>query len=87
MALVAVTTLAIGFLLQALVPDLPLIATIALGAMVAPPDPVAATAVSRQGDAVPRAAAPSTWPLVQPPCALTCSTLDLCTADASCLRH
>ncbi len=47
-ALVAVTTLVVGFLLQALIPDLPLIAAITLGAMVAPPDPVAATAVSRQ---------------------------------------
>ncbi len=47
-ALVAVTTAAVGFVMQALVPGLPLIAAIVLGAMVAPPDPVAATAVARQ---------------------------------------
>jgi len=47
-ALVIVTTMVVGFLLQALVPGLPLIAAIALGALVAPPDPVAATAVARQ---------------------------------------
>lgn len=47
-ALVAVTMLAVGFLVQALVPGLPLIAAITLGAMVAPPDPEAATAVARQ---------------------------------------
>lgn len=47
-ALVIVTTTVVGFLLQALVPGLPLIAAIALGALVAPPDPVAATAVARQ---------------------------------------
>lgn len=35
-ALVAVTMLAVGFLVQALVPGLPLIAAITLGAMVAP---------------------------------------------------
>ncbi len=47
-ALVAVTTLAAGLVLQALVPGLPLIAAVVLGATVAPPDPVAATAVARQ---------------------------------------
>lgn len=47
-ALVVVTTLIVGFVLQALVPGLPLIAAIVLGAMVAPPDPVAATAIARQ---------------------------------------
>jgi len=47
-ALVAVTTAVVGFVLQALIPGLPLIAAIALGALVAPPDPVAATAVARQ---------------------------------------
>lgn len=47
-ALVAVTTAAVGVALQALVPGLPLIAAIVLGALVAPPDPVAATAVARQ---------------------------------------
>ena len=47
-ALVAVTTAVVGFLLQALIPGLPLIAAVALGALVAPPDPVAATAVARQ---------------------------------------
>ncbi|MBA3339641.1 MAG: Na+/H+ antiporter [Geodermatophilaceae bacterium] len=47
-ALVAVTTAVVGFVLQALVPGLPLIAAVVLGAMVAPPDPVAATAVARQ---------------------------------------
>ncbi len=46
-ALVAVTTAAVGFVMQARVPGLPLIAAIVLGAMVAPPDPVAATAVAR----------------------------------------
>lgn len=47
-ALVAVTTAAVAFVLQSLVPGLPLIAAVVLGAMVAPPDPVAATAVARQ---------------------------------------
>lgn len=47
-ALVGVTAMAVGVALQALVPGLPLIAAIALGAAVAPPDPVAATAAARQ---------------------------------------
>jgi monovalent cation/hydrogen antiporter len=47
-ALVAVTAFAVGLTLQALVPGLPLIAAFALGAAVAPPDPVAATAVARK---------------------------------------
>ncbi|MDF2825085.1 MAG: sodium/proton antiporter, family [Mycobacterium sp.] len=46
-ALVGVTAVSVGALLQALVPGLPLIAAIALGAAVAPPDPVAATAAAR----------------------------------------
>lgn len=47
-ALVAVTAFAVGFTLQALIPGLPLVAALALGAAVAPPDPVAATAVARK---------------------------------------
>jgi monovalent cation/hydrogen antiporter len=47
-ALVAVTAFAVGATLRALIPGLPLIAAIALGAAVAPPDPVAATAVARK---------------------------------------
>ena len=47
-ALVAVTAFAVGYTLQALVPGLPLIAALALGAAVAPPDPVAATAVAHK---------------------------------------
>jgi Na+/H+ antiporter len=47
-ALVGVTAFAVGALLQALVPGLPLVAGIALGAAVAPPDPVAATAVAHK---------------------------------------
>lgn len=46
-ALVGVTACSVGIALQALVPGLPLIAAIAFGAAVAPPDPVAATAVAR----------------------------------------
>ncbi|MDT5149540.1 MAG: monovalent cation/hydrogen antiporter [Mycobacterium sp.] len=46
-ALVGVTAFSVGIVLQALVPGLPLIAAIAFGAAVAPPDPVAATAVAR----------------------------------------
>lgn len=46
-ALVGVTAFSVGIVVQALVPGLPLIAAIALGAAVAPPDPVAATAVAR----------------------------------------
>ena len=47
-ALVGVTAFAVGIALQALVPGLPLMAAIALGAAVAPPDPVTATAVARE---------------------------------------
>ncbi|MFD7258728.1 Na+/H+ antiporter [Streptomyces sp. NPDC059874] len=45
-ALVFVTTAAVGFVAHAIVPGLPIAAAIALGALVAPPDPVAATAVA-----------------------------------------
>jgi CPA1 family monovalent cation:H+ antiporter len=47
-ALVGITAFAVGATLHALVPGLPLIAAVALGAAVAPPDPVAATAVARK---------------------------------------
>lgn len=47
-ALVGVTAFAVGAVLHAIVPGLPLIAAIALGAAVAPPDPVAATAVAHK---------------------------------------
>ncbi|MCV7173264.1 Na+/H+ antiporter [Mycobacterium manitobense] len=47
-ALVGVTACAVGVVLQAVVPGLPLIAALALGAAVAPPDPVAATAVANK---------------------------------------
>jgi CPA1 family monovalent cation:H+ antiporter len=42
------TTFAVGFALHAVLPVLPLAATCALGAIVAPPDAVAATAVARR---------------------------------------
>ncbi|MGW4407648.1 Na+/H+ antiporter [Nonomuraea sp. NPDC004702] len=45
-ALVFVTTAAVAATAHALVPGLPLAAAVALGALVAPPDPVAATAVA-----------------------------------------
>ncbi|MER7762381.1 Na+/H+ antiporter [Streptomyces sp. NPDC097619] len=45
-ALVFVTTAAVAGVANALVPGLPLAAAVALGALVAPPDPVAATAVA-----------------------------------------
>ncbi|MEU9996307.1 Na+/H+ antiporter [Streptomyces sp. NPDC050848] len=45
-ALVFVTTAAVAVTVDALVPALPLAAAVALGALVAPPDPVAATAVA-----------------------------------------
>ncbi|MET9952625.1 Na+/H+ antiporter [Streptomyces sp. NPDC006339] len=45
-ALVFVTTAAVGTVANALVPGIPLAAALALGALVAPPDPVAATAVA-----------------------------------------
>jgi monovalent cation/hydrogen antiporter len=47
-ALVAVTAFAVGVVLQALVPGLPLIAAVAIGAAIAPPDPVAATAIAQK---------------------------------------
>jgi CPA1 family monovalent cation:H+ antiporter len=47
-ALVGVTAFVVGGVLQALVPGLPLIAAIAIGAAVAPPDPVAATAIAQK---------------------------------------
>ncbi|HEV7423149.1 MAG TPA: Na+/H+ antiporter [Mycobacterium sp.] len=47
-ALVGVTAFAVGALLHALVPGLPLVAGIAFGAAVAPPDPIAATAVAHK---------------------------------------
>lgn len=46
--LVAFTTLAVGVVTWAVVPGLPLAAGFALGAVVAPPDAVAATAVARR---------------------------------------
>ena len=47
-ALVAVTAFVVGGVLQALIPGLPLIAAVAIGAAVAPPDPVAATAIAQK---------------------------------------
>ncbi|MFJ6567067.1 Na+/H+ antiporter [Streptomyces sp. NPDC091292] len=47
-ALVFVTTAAVAFVANLIVPGLPLAAAVALGALVAPPDPVAATAVAGQ---------------------------------------
>ncbi|MER5944615.1 Na+/H+ antiporter [Streptomyces sp. NPDC001904] len=47
-ALVFVTTAAVAFVANAVVPGLSLAAAVALGALVAPPDPVAATAVAGQ---------------------------------------
>jgi Na+/H+ antiporter len=47
-ALVGVTAAAVGATLHALVPTVPLVAAIALGAAVAPPDAVAATAVAQR---------------------------------------
>ncbi len=46
--LVVFTTLGIGVLVHALVPDLPWWAAFAIGAVVAPPDAVAATAIGRR---------------------------------------
>lgn len=46
--LVIVTTLAVGVAVHALVPDIPLALGFALGAVVAPPDAVAASAVARR---------------------------------------
>lgn len=53
-ALVAVTAFAVGATVAALVPGLPLIAGLALGAAVAPPDPIAATSVARKLGLPPR---------------------------------
>ncbi|MEV7318516.1 Na+/H+ antiporter [Streptomyces sp. NPDC093970] len=47
-ALVFVTTLCVAVVANAIVPGLPIAAAVALGALVAPPDPVAATAVAGQ---------------------------------------
>lgn len=47
-ALVGVTAFVVGVVLSAIVPGLPLIAALALGAAVAPPDPVAATVVAQK---------------------------------------
>ncbi|MET7682236.1 Na+/H+ antiporter [Streptomyces sp. NPDC005423] len=47
-ALVFVTTLVVAAVASAIVPGLPIAAAVALGALVAPPDPVAATAVAGQ---------------------------------------
>jgi CPA1 family monovalent cation:H+ antiporter len=45
---VGLTTLAVAVVTRALIPEVPWAAAIALGAVVAPPDAVAATAVLRQ---------------------------------------
>ncbi|MGA4542194.1 Na+/H+ antiporter [Uniformispora flossi] len=45
-ALVLVTTTAVAYVAHAVVPGLPVAAAVALGALVAPPDPVAASAVA-----------------------------------------
>ncbi|MCT9082723.1 Na+/H+ antiporter [Streptomyces fulvoviolaceus] len=47
-ALVFVTTLCVAVVAHSIVPGLPIAAAVALGALVAPPDPVAATAVAGQ---------------------------------------
>ncbi|MCQ9129480.1 MULTISPECIES: Na+/H+ antiporter [Streptomyces] len=47
-ALVFVTTVCVAAVAHAIVPGLPVAAAVALGALVAPPDPVAATAVAGQ---------------------------------------
>ncbi|MEU6095496.1 Na+/H+ antiporter [Streptomyces sp. NPDC047079] len=47
-ALVFVTTVCVAVVAHAVVPGLPIAAAVALGAVVAPPDPVAATAVAGQ---------------------------------------
>lgn len=47
MAFVALTALAVGVVMPALVPGLSLMAATALGATVAPPGPVTATAVAQ----------------------------------------
>ncbi len=45
--LVLATMAAVGFVVHAVAPEIPLAAALALGAIVAPPDPVAATSVAR----------------------------------------
>src|SRR5262245_65058071 len=45
---VGFTTIAVAYVVRSLIPDVPWAAAIALGAVVAPPDAVAATAVLRQ---------------------------------------
>src|SRR4051812_14800018 len=47
-ALVFVTTVTVAVVANAIVPGLPIAAAVALGALVAPPDPIAATAVAGQ---------------------------------------
>ncbi|MGW0880839.1 Na+/H+ antiporter [Streptomyces sp. NPDC002671] len=47
-ALVFVTTVCVAFVANAIVPGLPIAAAVVLGALIAPPDPVAATAVAGQ---------------------------------------
>jgi monovalent cation/hydrogen antiporter len=46
--LIVFTAMAVGFALHALLPEVPLSACIALGAVVAPPDAVSATAIARR---------------------------------------
>ncbi|MGX6601033.1 Na+/H+ antiporter [Micromonosporaceae bacterium Da 78-11] len=46
--LVLVTAFAIGFVVHAMLPEIPLAACVALGAIVAPPDAVSATAIARR---------------------------------------
>jgi len=46
--LVVLTAFAVGFVLHALLPEVPLAACLALGAVVAPPDAVSATAIARR---------------------------------------
>ena len=53
-ALVVVTAFAVGFLLFAMLPDLNLAAAIALGAIISPPDAVAATSIGRRLGLPPR---------------------------------
>src|SRR5262245_13046081 len=45
---VGLTTVAVAWVTRALIPDMPMAAAVALGAIVAPPDAAAATAVLRQ---------------------------------------
>jgi NhaP-type Na+/H+ or K+/H+ antiporter len=52
--LVVVTAFAVGFLLHALLPDLNLAAAVALGAIISPPDAVAATSIGRRLGLPPR---------------------------------